>query len=56
MFVWGARPKILQALFLEGKRRGAEKTDLHEMLHTWYAKDGGRTLEQEILEQIMTFL
>ena len=56
MFVWGARPEILQALFLEGKRRGVEKTDLQEMLHTWYAKDGGRTLEQEILERTMTFL
>lgn len=56
LFVWGARPIPLSVLFNEGKQRGLEKPALHEMLHAWYAKDGGRNLEHEIMLNLQPYL
>ncbi|OEJ99635.1 thioredoxin family protein [Roseivirga misakiensis] len=47
---WGPRPEPMQKAFLENKvsqeRSGKEFT---EFLHLWYAKDRGRTLQNEFL-------
>ncbi|MFM7595404.1 MAG: thioredoxin family protein [Flavobacteriales bacterium] len=56
LLVWGPRTREAQALFNEQKAAGVELTVLHEALHSWYAKDQGKTLELELLTLIQGLL
>lgn len=56
LLVWGPRTREAQALFNEQKAAGVELKVLHEALHSWYAKDQGKTLELELLTLIQGLL
>ena len=48
--VWGPRPRPMQELMLENKRTQAKSYDeLSEEMHLWYAKDRGKTLQEEFV-------
>ncbi len=53
IFQWGPRPEPAVALFSGEKTAGTPKEIIIEKLHKWYAVDRGKTLETEILEQLM---
>ncbi len=47
--VWGPRPEVIQKEYLAKKRDpGYENEKASEDLHLWYAKDKGRTTQQEL--------
>ncbi len=48
LFRWGPRPQAAADLFRELMESGAPVQEVREKLHLWYAKDRGRTLEQEL--------
>jgi len=52
IFQWGSRPKAAQQLINDLKGRGIEKKAFIEKLHLWYAKNGGKDIEAEILDLI----
>jgi hypothetical protein len=54
LFRWGPRPKPAQDLLINWKRFPGGKTwnDFEKELHTWYAKDKTRTIQNEFLELI----
>lgn len=54
LFVWGPRPKTAIEIFKHWKANPdtIDKEEFHRQLHTWYAKDKG----QEILEEIIQLL
>ncbi len=47
---WGPRPSIAQKMVLEWKKEPGGRTwnDLEKELHTWYAKDKGMSIQQEL--------
>lgn len=48
---WGARPFNMQQLFIDCKdSSGRSKEDCLKELHTFYAKDHGESLQQEIIQ------
>ena len=49
LFQWGARPKAAQEIVTELKAQGFEKKYFLEKLHSWYARNGGKDIEKEIL-------
>jgi len=49
LFQWGARPKAAQDLVSELKAQGFEKKYFQEKLHSWYARNKGADIENEIL-------
>jgi hypothetical protein len=49
LFQWGARPKAAQQIVSELKAQGFEKKYFLEKLHSWYARNGGKEIEREIL-------
>lgn len=50
VFNWGSRPKRAQEKVEEGKRIGLTKNEYLAILHSWYAENKGRDLENEFLE------
>ncbi len=48
LFQWGPRPAGAQEEFLRAKREGLEKAEALERVHRWYAKDCGRSIQEEI--------
>jgi hypothetical protein len=53
LWMWGPRPQVAQNLFVEQRQAGIEKETIYAAMHAWYAKDGGRTVEQEIREAVL---
>jgi Thioredoxin len=49
LFRWGARPKAAQELVSTLKAQGLEKKYYLEKLHSWYARNKGADIENEIL-------
>jgi hypothetical protein len=49
---WGPRPAPAQALMLDLKNDGASKEEINLALQKWYAKDRGRSIDQEMLKQL----
>ncbi|GAB4448630.1 MAG: hypothetical protein OHK0036_04370 [Bacteroidia bacterium] len=52
LFIWGPRPKPAQELFLNWKNNKSNKSweQFETDLHTWYANDKTKTLQNEIYE------
>ncbi len=48
LFQWGPRPKGAQEVFLVAKSEGLTKAQALERVHLWYARDGGRSIQEEI--------
>ncbi|MCX7875332.1 MAG: thioredoxin family protein [Melioribacteraceae bacterium] len=53
LFTWGARPKEANELISKLKAEGKTKNEFIEQLHLWYAKDRGKSITNELLEQIL---
>ncbi len=56
LFQWGPRPKRAIDLINNAKAEGKTKDEFLEMLHLWYAKDRGKSLEEEfniLLDQLL---
>ena len=51
-FSWGPRPKEAQKLFNQWKAEGSNKPELYEKLHSWYAKNKGKSIENEFHQLI----
>ena len=45
---WGPRPKPVQELMQAAKAEGKTFEEIHEIVHTWYAKDKTQTLQNEL--------
>lgn len=57
LFQWGPRPKEAIELIAKAKSDGKTKEEFLEMLHLWYGRDRGKSLEREfifLLNQILT--
>jgi len=54
LFKWGPRPSPAQQLLVSWKSSPGGKTwnDFEKELHTWYARDKTRTMQQEFLQLI----
>ncbi|MBA4250724.1 MAG: thioredoxin family protein [Chlorobiaceae bacterium] len=52
LFKWGSRPKIAVDLVSDLKSRGFSKEEFLENLHSWYAKNKGIEIENEIVSLI----
>jgi hypothetical protein len=49
LFQWGARPQAAQEIVSKLKAEGFEKKYFLEKLHSWYARNGGKDIENEFL-------
>lgn len=56
LFQWGPRPHKAKLLVEELNKQKLNKQDIMKQLHLWYAKDGGCSTEEEIIELIMNSL
>lgn len=45
---WGPRPQPVQELMQIAKAEGKNFEEIHEIVHSWYAKDKTQTLQNEI--------
>ncbi|WP_337873493.1 thioredoxin family protein [Ignavibacterium sp.] len=52
LFQWGPRPHKAKLLVDELRKQDLSKQDIIKQLHLWYAKDGGYSTEEEIIELI----
>lgn len=52
LFRWGPRPKELQDIFFKLRKEAIPRSELYEKLHSWYTQNGGKALEEEIMELI----
>ena len=52
LFTWGPRPKQLVELIKKLKNEGMEKEEWTKHVHTWYAKNKGKNLVEEIAELV----
>jgi len=50
LFVWGSRPKPLQALYLDWKLQGMSAKEMAEQIHLWYARDKSAAVYAEFTE------
>lgn len=50
LFIWGPRPKNAQTYFEKLKNEGLIKDDIIKNIHSWYAKDKCKSLEEELVE------
>lgn len=52
LYTWGARPQAAQKLFNDWKQNPNGKTwdDFEIELHTWYARDKSKTIQNELCE------
>ena len=50
LFEWGSRPKEAEMLVSQLKSKGMPKTEWNKKLHLWYAKNKGRSIENEFIE------
>jgi len=46
---WGPRPQPVQELMQTAKAEGKTFEEIHEIVHTWYAKDKTQTLQNELV-------
>ncbi|RIJ42985.1 thioredoxin family protein [Pontibacter oryzae] len=49
---WGPRPEPAQQMVLDAKANSVPYPEMAELLHSWYAKDKSRTLQQEFSKLI----
>jgi len=57
LFVWGPRPQEAQELFLKSKNDPKlNAADQKEILQNWYNKDGGKIIQEEIVERLRRVL
>ncbi|MEG8945473.1 thioredoxin family protein [Rosettibacter firmus] len=56
LFQWGPRPKEAQELINKAKAEGKSKKEFLELLHKWYAKDKGKSIEKEFYEIINSLI
>lgn len=49
---WGPRPETAQQMVLDAKANSIPYPEMAELLHSWYAKDKSRTLQQEFAKLI----
>ncbi len=54
LFEWGPRPEPAAEIFREAQAAGLQKPEIQQRLHTWYFRDGGKTLEEEFRELLQT--
>ncbi|MCO5233928.1 MAG: thioredoxin family protein [Chitinophagales bacterium] len=47
---WGPRPKELQDIYIELKNQQLPFETISENIHSWYAKDKAKTIQNELLE------
>ncbi len=47
LFDWGPRPEVVQSLYTDLKAAGKEYGEISKVLHTWYAKDKGKAIQEE---------
>lgn len=52
LFQWGPRPEPAATLFNDGIQFGLSREEIQKSIHTWYAKDRGKSLEREFLDKI----
>lgn len=52
LFQWGARPEPIYSIMKGHISAGMPKHQREEILHTWYAKDGGKSTAGEILNLV----
>lgn len=52
LFQWGPRPVIAQEEFVKRKSAGIEKDENNKLLHTWYARDRGKSVALELAVEI----
>jgi hypothetical protein len=50
LFVWGPRPKELQAIYLDLKAKNEIFEEIKTVLQKWYNEDKGERIQDEILE------
>jgi len=53
LFVWGPRPELAHALFLELKQQQLSLEEQKIALQNWYNKDLGQTIQKEIAKGII---
>ena len=46
---WGPRPQPVQELMQAAKAEGKDFEAIHEIVHSWYAKDKTQTLQNEVM-------
>lgn len=56
LFQWGPRPHKAKLLVDELHKQNLNKQDIIKQLHLWYAKDGGYSTEEELIELIINSL
>lgn len=49
---WGPRPKAAQEIVVNAKKNGVDYSEYVKNLQVWYARDKGKSLEEEILKSI----
>lgn len=47
LFDWGPRSEAVQSLYTDLKAAGKEYGEISKELHTWYAKDKGKAIQEE---------
>ncbi|GMU85380.1 MAG: hypothetical protein AMXMBFR48_06220 [Ignavibacteriales bacterium] len=52
LFQWGARPEPIYSIMKGHISAGMSKQDREEILHAWYAKDGGKSTAGEIVNLV----
>lgn len=53
LFQWGPRPKEAQELIRSAKLQGKQKEEFMKDLHSWYANDKGKSIEEELFDLIL---
>lgn len=56
LFQWGPRPHKAKLFVDDLQKQGLNKQEIIKQLHLWYAKDGGYSTEEEIIELIINNL
>lgn len=56
LFTWGPRPEPAVVLFRREKEKGTPKEEIYVKLHTWYARDKGQTIAEEIFQLIVSLI
>ncbi len=54
LFRWGPRPKGAQDEFVRARKEGLDRARALERVHLWYAKDGGRAVQEEVTTLLMS--
>lgn len=49
LFQWGPRPQTAADIFKKARESGLGKDDAYKEMHTWYARDKGKSIEAEFV-------